>query len=195
LALLWGRDQAQYARALGSLKMSLLFGPNNQLKPSRSGRVLADTSPPPARTCPDPSALLPGCLCSSVWMEVITEIRFISGPLIRTLGRLRVSAGWPSAPQPFPRSHPVALCAYKVHTYEIHAYKVQAYKMHAHEICTCKMHPHKVQAPETHTCEIKAHETRAYEVYPHEMHTCEMHVHEIHIHETPDHHCFSGSLA
>jgi hypothetical protein len=32
--------------------------------PSRIARVLAETSLPPARTCLDPSALSPGCLCS-----------------------------------------------------------------------------------------------------------------------------------
>jgi hypothetical protein len=33
-----------------------------------SPRVLVDASLPPARTCPDLSALLPGRSCSSLWM-------------------------------------------------------------------------------------------------------------------------------
>src|SRR5579871_4872422 len=34
-------------------------------------RVLAETSLPPARTCPDPSALPPRCSCSSVCQDAL----------------------------------------------------------------------------------------------------------------------------
>jgi len=58
-----------------------------------------NTSLPPLRNCPDPLALLPGCLCSLVWMETLCPASSHTaqappvGDFDPTAGK--ISAKWP----------------------------------------------------------------------------------------------------